>query len=241
LWVSGAAPFDSWWYPTAGVPGWACGVSGAAPFDSWWYPTAGVPGWACGVSGAASFDSWWYPTAGVPGWACGVSGAAPFDSWWYSTAGVPGWACGVSGAAPFDSWWFPTAGVPGWACGVSGAAPFDSWWYPTAGVPGWACGHARQPRQTPSRGGSRSWMLRSHCCPAVPILVGIASLVVTHLCPPTQAEHVCAQLHQRLHAARVDARRRLAQPHGALGGVLPGDTRTNPTSCVRKPTLAGGT
>ena len=27
---------------------------------------------------------------------------------------------------------------------------------PTAGVPGWACGHARQPRQTPSRGGSRA-------------------------------------------------------------------------------------
>jgi hypothetical protein len=24
------------------------------PLDSWWYPTAGVPGWACGVSGAAS-------------------------------------------------------------------------------------------------------------------------------------------------------------------------------------------
>jgi hypothetical protein len=34
--------------------------------------------------------------------------------------------------------------------------PLDSWWYPTAGVPGWACGHARQPRQTPSRGGSRA-------------------------------------------------------------------------------------
>jgi hypothetical protein len=24
------------------------------PLDSWWYPTAGVPGWACGVSRAAS-------------------------------------------------------------------------------------------------------------------------------------------------------------------------------------------
>jgi hypothetical protein len=24
------------------------------PLDSWWHPTAGVPGWACGVSGAAS-------------------------------------------------------------------------------------------------------------------------------------------------------------------------------------------
>jgi hypothetical protein len=24
------------------------------PLDSWWFPTAGVPGWACGVSGAAS-------------------------------------------------------------------------------------------------------------------------------------------------------------------------------------------
>jgi hypothetical protein len=34
--------------------------------------------------------------------------------------------------------------------------PLDSWWHPTAGVPGWACGHARQPRQTPSRGGSRA-------------------------------------------------------------------------------------
>jgi hypothetical protein len=24
------------------------------PLDSWWYPTAEVPGWACGVSGAVS-------------------------------------------------------------------------------------------------------------------------------------------------------------------------------------------
>jgi hypothetical protein len=24
------------------------------PLDSWWFPTAGVPGWACGVSGAVS-------------------------------------------------------------------------------------------------------------------------------------------------------------------------------------------
>jgi hypothetical protein len=31
---------------------------------------------------------------------------------------------------------------------------------PTAGVPGWACGHARQPSQTPSRGGSRAQRLR---------------------------------------------------------------------------------
>ena len=30
------------------------------------------------------------------------------------------------------------------------------WWYPTAGVPGWVCGHARQPRQSSSRGGSRA-------------------------------------------------------------------------------------
>jgi hypothetical protein len=29
-------------------------VSLELPLDSWWFPTAGVPGWACGVSGAAS-------------------------------------------------------------------------------------------------------------------------------------------------------------------------------------------
>jgi hypothetical protein len=36
---------------------------------------------------------------------------------------------------------------------------------PPLGYPGWACGHARQPRQTPSRGGSRAFDVRSHCCP----------------------------------------------------------------------------
>jgi hypothetical protein len=71
------------------------------PLDSWWYPTAGVPGWACGVSGAASrqlvVPHRWGTRLGV--WCKCSCRELPLGSWWYPTAEVPGWACGVSGAA----------------------------------------------------------------------------------------------------------------------------------------------
>jgi hypothetical protein len=139
-----------------GIPGWACGVSGAASRQLVVPHRWGIPGWAGGVSRAASRQLVVPHRWGIPGWACGhvskwscvstAGGTPPLGH--TRLGGWCKWSClSTAGGTPLLG--HTRLGVwCKWSC-LSTAGGTPPLGYPA----GWACGHARQPRQTPSRGG----------------------------------------------------------------------------------------